>query len=111
MSWGPWGMTIGIRIITVLLVSLAETATVAQTVADQLAACKSEGADLRVRIQACTRALEGAADNEELRVEALLQRGVLYESSGDQEDAMADCREMIELTDGRGIAHFNGGNG
>ena len=106
-----WGMNVGTRtIVFAVLLILVATATVAQTVADQLANCKSEGADLNARIQACTRTLEGAVDNEELRVEALLQRGVLYELWGDQEAAIADYSEIITLDASSAIAHFNRGN-
>src|SRR5215510_8072438 len=72
----------------------------AQTLADELAA----------RIQACTRAVEAAQDNDELRVEALLQRGVLYELSGDDEAAIADYSEIIKLDPTSAVAHFNRGN-
>src|SRR5262247_2838564 len=111
MRSSPWGKTVGMRIIAsaLLLVGLA-TASAAQTVADELATCKSEGGDLKARLQACTRALEGAADNEELRVEALLQRGVLAELWGDQEAALADYSEIIKLDPSNAIAHFNRGN-
>lgn len=89
---------------------LASAASAAQGVADQLALCKTESAELQVRIEACTRTLEAAPDNEELRIEALLQRGVLYELTGDQEAAIADYSEIIKLDATSAIAHFNRGN-
>ncbi|RPI30218.1 MAG: tetratricopeptide repeat protein, partial [Hyphomicrobiaceae bacterium] len=82
----------------------------AQTVADHLAACKSDSPDLKGRIQACGRAIEGAQDNEELRAEALLQRGVLYEMFGDQEAAIADYSEILKIDASSAIAYFNRGN-
>ena len=51
----------------------------AQGIADQLAACKNEGAGTQARIDACTRAIGQSKDDEDILTEALLQRGVLYE--------------------------------
>src|SRR5262249_22107238 len=79
----------------------------AQAVADQLALCKTETHPAQLRIGACTRVIDGAADNNELKVEALLQRGVLYELGGEPEAAIADYSQVIVLDATSAIAHFN----
>src|SRR5262245_10213730 len=95
------------RLSLAALLLFVTSAATAQTVADHLAACKNEAGDPKARIEACTRAVEGARDNEELRVEALLQRGVLQELWGDQDAAIADYSEIIKLDTTSAIAHFN----
>src|SRR5215831_17098318 len=69
----------------------------AQAIADRLAACKNEGAAAPVRIEACTQVIALAKDDDDIRTEALLQRGVLYEFGGDKEAAIADYGEVIRL--------------
>src|SRR5215831_16434894 len=69
----------------------------AQAIADQLAACKNEGAAAIARIEACTQVIAQAKDDDDIRAEALLQRGVLYEFGGEKEAAIADYSEVIKL--------------
>jgi len=69
----------------------------AQAIADQLAACKDEGSGTQLRIDACTQVIGQAKDNDDIRTEALLQRGVLYEAAGDKDAAIGDYTEAIKL--------------
>ena len=56
----------------------------AQAIADQLATCKKENGNTQTRITACTWIIDKAKDDEDIRAEAYLQRGVLYEVAGDK---------------------------
>ena len=82
----------------------------AQAIADQLAYCKDEGAAAQARIEACTQVIVQARDDDDLRAEALLQRGVLYEFGGDKDAALADYSEVIKLDPASAVAYFNRGN-
>ena len=82
----------------------------AQAIADQLAYCKDEGAAAQARIEACTQVVVQAKDDDDLRAEALLQRGVLYEFGGDKDAALADYSEVIKLDPASAVAYFNRGN-
>src|SRR5260221_6762604 len=68
----------------------------AQAIADQLAACKNEGASTQTRIDACTQVIGLAKDDDDIRTEALLQRGVLYELAGEKDAAIGDYSEAIK---------------
>src|SRR5262245_27055246 len=67
----------------------------AQAVAEQLATCKRENGSTPARIAACSWIVDNAKDNEDLRAEAHLQRGVLLELAGDKEAALKDYSEAI----------------
>jgi len=82
----------------------------AQAVADRLAVCKDESDSTQARISACTQVISQGKDDEDLLVEALLQRGVLYELAGDREAAIGDYSEVIKLDATSAIAYFNRGN-
>ena len=51
-----------------------------------------------------------AKDDDDIRIEALLQRGVLYEHAGDKEAAIGDYSEVIKLDPSSAVAYFNRGN-
>src|SRR5688572_5127360 len=93
----------------VLLVPPAGRA-MAQAIADQLATCKRENGNTQTRIGACTWIIDKAKDNEDIRIEAHLQRGVLYELAGDKEAAIKDYSEAIALDSSNALAYFNRGN-
>src|ERR1700753_4276247 len=104
-SWG--GVPVAIALFG--LVAVAQAAE-AQGVAEQLAACKNEAGAAQSRVEACGRAISEAKDNDDLRIEALLQRGVLYESSGDRDAAIKDYSEVIKIDSSSSVAYFNRGN-
>ena len=93
----------------VLLVPPAGRA-MAQAIAEQLATCKRENGSTPTRIAACTWIIDKAKDDEDLRAEAHLQRGVLYELAGDKEAAIKDYGEAIALDSSNALAYFNRGN-
>ncbi|KAB2912372.1 MAG: tetratricopeptide repeat protein [Hyphomicrobiaceae bacterium] len=93
----------------VVAVPLAAGA-LAQGIADQLAACKDEAGLAPDRITACTRVIELATDDEEMRGEAYLQRGVINETTGNREAAVKDYTEALKLDATNSIAYFNRGN-
>ena len=82
----------------------------AQAVADQLAVCKNEDVGTQKRIEACTSVVDLAKDDDDLRAEALLQRGVLQEFAGDKDAAVKDYSEVIKLDPSSAVAYFNRGN-
>ena len=82
----------------------------AQAIADQLATCKKENGNTQTRIAACTWIIDKAKDDEDIRAEAHLQRGVLYELAGDKEAAIKDYSEAIALDASNALAYFNRGN-
>jgi tetratricopeptide (TPR) repeat protein len=82
----------------------------AQAIADQLAACKKENGDTQKRLRACSWIIDEAKDNEDIRIEAQLQRGVLYERAGDKEAAIKDYSQAIALDPTNALAYFNRGN-
>ena len=92
-----------------LLVAPAGRA-MAQAIAEQLATCKKESGGLPTRIAACTWIIDKAKHNEDIRIEAHLQRGVLHERAGDKEAAIKDYSDVIALDAGNALAHFNRGN-
>ncbi len=92
-----------------LLVAPAGRA-MAQAIAEQLATCKKESGSLPTRIAACTWIIDKAKDNEDIRIEAHLQRGVLHERAGDKEAAIKDYGDVIALDAGNALAYFNRGN-
>ena len=51
-----------------------------------------------------------AKDDDDIRTEALLQRGVLYEAAGDREAAIRDYSEVIKIDPTSAVAYFNRGN-
>src|SRR5262245_36833906 len=83
------GMWLAVPLALSILLSPAGRA-LAQAIADQLAACKREGGGTPARIAACGWVIDNAKDDEDIRVEARLQRGVLHESAGDKDAAIAD---------------------
>src|SRR6185503_9272363 len=93
----------------VLLVPPAGRA-MAQAIAEQLATCKRENGSTPTRIAACTWIIDKAKDDEDLRAEAHLQRGVLHELAGDREAAIKDYGEAIALDTSNALPYFNRGN-
>jgi tetratricopeptide (TPR) repeat protein len=81
----------------------------AQSVADQLGACKNEAGALQARITACGRVIKDT-DDDEMRGEALIQRGVLFEQSDNKEAAIKDYTDAIKLDPSSAVAFFNRGN-
>ena len=81
----------------------------AQAVADQLAACKNEGGR-RAGAHRPPADASSRANDDELRGEALVQRGVLYEQAGNREAAIKDYTEAIKLDPSNAVAFFNRGN-
>ena len=61
-------------------------------------------------IVVCTRAVEEAAANDDLRSEAYLQRGVLHETAGDRDAAIKDYTEAIKLDPQSSVGYFNRGH-
>lgn len=81
----------------------------AQTAAELLESCRNEAQAPAGRIEACTR-LIGATDDEGVRAEAHLQRGVLHELDGKGEGAVADYSAAIKLRPANPLGYFNRGN-
>jgi tetratricopeptide (TPR) repeat protein len=92
-----------------MLLFSAGVAAQSAPIADQLAACKEETAPAPQRIEACTRLIAEVTDDE-IRAEALIQRGVLYELSDDREAAIKDYDEAIRLDGTNPVPFFNRGN-
>ena len=72
--------------------------------------CKNEDVGTQKRIEACTSVVDLAKDDDDLRAEALLQRGVLQEFAGDKDAAVKDYSEVIKLDPSSAVAYFNRGN-
>src|SRR5262245_21440898 len=100
----------GLLPLFVVAMMLACAHLAAQSNGEALAACKSEEAALEARISACTRVIGETGADEELRIEAYLQRGVLFEVAGDKDAAIKDYSAIIELDPTHAVAHFNRGN-
>ena len=101
---GRWQLTLALGLLVI-----GAAAAHAQSMADHLAQCKDEKGTAAARISACTRAIT-QTDNDDLKGEALLQRGVLHESDGDKEAAFNDYTEAIKLDPNNALAYFNRGN-
>lgn len=97
-------------VVAACLVGAGAGAVEAQTMADLLAICQDEAKAAPDRIAACTRIIEDKAQDEGMRAEALIQRGVLYELRGDREDAVSDYSEAIKLEGTNALPYFNRGN-
>src|SRR6185436_3349445 len=101
-------VSVAALLLTGVLALSADQAS-AQAIAEQLAACKNEGAAVESRIAACGRTIKDTKDDE-MRGEALIQRGVLYEQTGNREAAIKDYTEAIKLDPTSAVAFFNRGN-
>src|SRR5262245_47728546 len=93
--WKQAWATLPLALTVWLLMPLA--ASHAQAIAEQLAACKGETGSAEARIRACTQVIDEAKDDEEIRAEAHLQRGVLHESAGNRDAAIKDYSEIIKI--------------
>ncbi|HWE18839.1 MAG TPA: hypothetical protein VG758_16900, partial [Hyphomicrobiaceae bacterium] len=82
--------------IVLCVIGLEAGSARAQTAAELLEGCRNAGQAAAPRIDACTR-LIGATDDEGIRAEAHLQRGILYELGDKAEAAVADYGAAIKL--------------
>jgi hypothetical protein len=90
------------------LLAIGATAASAQEVAEHLARCQDEKGTAAARISACTRVIT-QADNDDLKLEGYIQRGVLHEVNGEAVAAVNDYSEAIKLDPNNALAYFNRG--
>src|SRR5262245_39161535 len=64
--------------------------------AEELAACQREG-DAAKRVELCTKLVDDKSEVEDIRAEALLNRGLAYASQNDDDKAIADYSSAIAL--------------
>ena len=101
---GRWQLTLALGLLVI-----GAAAAHAQSVADHLSQCQDEKGTAAARISACTRAIT-QTDNDDLKGEALLQRGVLHEVNGETVAAVNDYTEAIKIDGNNALAYFNRGN-
>jgi tetratricopeptide (TPR) repeat protein len=84
--------------------------------AEDLAACQRE-ADAAVRVELCTKLVGDKAEIEDIRAEALLNRGLAFSALGEDGRAIADYTSAIGLNpqytslyQSRGEAYFRSGD-
>ena len=106
---GTWRLS-ALLALALGLLAVQGNGAAAQAVADQLAACKNDSGSTQTRIDACTWVIGNTKDNDDIRAEALLQRGVLNEFAGNKEAAIEDYSAVIELDSTSAVAFFNRGN-
>jgi tetratricopeptide (TPR) repeat protein len=102
--------------VLVILFLLVPERAHAGSEAEALAACQREG-DAAVRVQLCTTIIDGTSEIEDIRAEALLNRGLAYSSRNEDGKAIADYSSAIKLNpqyaalyQSRGEAHFKSGD-
>lgn len=95
-----------------LTMTAASHATWAQApnVAQLLAQCQDESRNAEHRLAACTAIVEQMTNDEDLRIEALMNRGIIREGRAETERAIEDYTSIVALDPTNALARFNRGN-
>lgn len=90
-----------------LLLALPSPAR-SETSPDDLAACQ-RASDPASRIELCTKVAESSSEIEDIRAEALLNRGLAYAAQGDETKAIADYGRAIAMNPEYGALYVSRG--
>lgn len=82
----------------------------APNVAQLLAQCQDDGGNAEQRLAACTAIVEQVSNDEDLRIEALMNRGIVREGRSEIDGAIEDYTSIIALDPTNALARFNRGN-
>lgn len=116
------GPSLHFKMCSIALPVAAAIATVMMSCAalaegDELASCQKEEAPPAERLAACDKLIDDAAQADEIRAEAMLNRGQIRETQGKRAEAIADFARAIELNPAypapylnRGMANEEAGN-
>lgn len=98
------------------LLLMAPASAYADTDAEKLAACQREG-DAAKRVELCTKIIDDASEIEDVRAEALLNRGLAFSEGSEDGKAIEDYSRAIALNpqytapyQGRGESYFRSGD-
>jgi tetratricopeptide (TPR) repeat protein len=78
--------------------------------AEMLALCQDQTGNIEKRIAACTLVVDADTIAQDMRIEALMNRGTALEVREDPEAARADYTLVIALDPGNALAYYNRGN-
>ncbi len=112
-TW-PWRARQAVRTLVVCLPVVAAAATLpgrAETpTAERLAACQSTTLAVTRRLSACDAVAGDMSVDPEIRIEALLNAGILLEAEDQEREAMERYTRVIELDPTHAVAYFNRAN-
>jgi tetratricopeptide (TPR) repeat protein len=82
----------------------------AQGIAEILAQCQNTSSTSVRRLDACARLIDDKSVDVEIRIEAMLNRGTVLESQGEDMAAIEQYTLALELDPANALAHFNRAN-
>jgi tetratricopeptide (TPR) repeat protein len=78
--------------------------------AQMLALCQDDSGETEKRLAACTLVIDDKSVEQDMRIEALMNRGTALEARGDYGAALEDYSIVISLDPASALAHYNRGN-